>query len=145
MSDLGFSEHFGMLEEGKSHDFVKALHGATRYLTIAAQTPWIRPVMWMFPIDNKSLEDGKKFGQISKATYDRRRASEKRQGDMYEYISAKGDGPRPLTEFELIADTSRKWLNQDTNPSDTDDSSDHCCRRCIYGVVSDVHLPIYLS
>ena len=108
MSDLGFSEDFGMLEEGKTHDFIGALHGATRFLTIAAQTPWIRPLMWLYPVDPKTKESGNKFKKISMATYDRRRTRGTKQHDMFEYIAAKSDGPRPLTESELIADTSRK-------------------------------------
>lgn len=108
MSDLGFSEDFGMLEQGVKHDFVDALHGATRLLVIASQTPWIRPLMWLYPFDNKSKESGKKFAKISMATYNRRKNRDTKRHDMFEYIEAKSDGPRPLTEAELIADTSRE-------------------------------------
>lgn len=110
MSDLGFSEDFGMLEEGKSHDFIGALHGATRFLTIASQTPWIKPVMWLLPVDKTAAECGRKFKSISMATYNRRKTRGTKQHDMFEYIASKSDGPRPLTESEIIADTSREWL-----------------------------------
>jgi cytochrome P450 len=108
MSDLAFSEDFGMLSEGKPHPYVRALHGGTRVLTIAAQTPWIRPLMPYMPIDKQSKIAGKEFGKISRATYDRRRARQIKQKDMFEYLAIKSDTPRPLTEAEFIADTSRE-------------------------------------
>lgn len=56
---------------------------------------------------------GKQFAEISRKTYERRRARNvDDQSDMFGYIShgqsVKGDAPRPLTEAEVIADTSRK-------------------------------------
>ena len=109
MSDLAFSEDFGMLKAGKADRYVTSLHGATRLLTIAAQTPWIRPVISYLPVvDKKSKEAGKEFGRISRETYDRRAARKVTEHDMFEYLSAPGDGPRPLTESELIADAGRK-------------------------------------
>jgi hypothetical protein len=108
MSDLAFSEDFGMLSEGKPHPYVRALHGGTRVLTIAAQTPWIRPLMPYMPIDKQSKIAGKEFSKISRATYDRRRTRQIKQKDMFEYLAIESDTPRPLTEAEFIADTSRK-------------------------------------
>lgn len=110
MSDLGFSEAFGMLEEGEPHRYVSALHGNARLLYAVAQTPWIKPLLWLFPIDVQSKQDGYDFRQITRDTYERRRARREVQQDMFETIStnSKGLGPRPLTENEVIADASRK-------------------------------------
>lgn len=110
MSDLAFSEDFGMLQEGKSHRYISALHGATRLLTIAAQTPWIRPLMWLLPVDRQSKLDGKEFARISMDTYTRRKAWRPKQNDMYGHLATlKVQGGRTLTEPELIADTSRTF------------------------------------
>jgi len=51
MSDLGFGEDFGMLREGKPHRYIPTLHGATRLTVVAAQTPWVKPLMDWFPVD----------------------------------------------------------------------------------------------
>jgi len=106
MSDLVFSEDFGMISGAKPHPYVKALHGGTRVLTIAAQTPLIRPLMGFMPIDAESKKAGKEFGKISRKTYDRRRARQIKGKDMFEYLSTRSDTPRPVTEAEFIADTS---------------------------------------
>ncbi|OCK77036.1 cytochrome P450 [Lepidopterella palustris CBS 459.81] len=107
MSDLAFTEDFGMLREAKPHPYVAALHGGTRLLTIAAQTPWIRPLIPYFPVEAASKKAGKEFAKISSATYDRRRARHINEPDMFEYIASPDKtGPRPLTESEIIADTS---------------------------------------
>jgi hypothetical protein len=109
MSDLAFSEDFGMLQNGKPHRYVSALHGATRILTIAAQTPWARPVMSLFPVDRQSKIDGKEFARISMDTYARRKARTPKQNDIFGHLAAqKAEVGRRLTESELIADTSRK-------------------------------------
>jgi tryprostatin B 6-hydroxylase len=110
MSDLAFSEDFGMLQQGKPHRYVSALHGATRLLTIAAQTPWARPIMSLFPVDRQSKIDGKDFARISMDTFARRKARNPDQNDMFGHLAArKVEGGRPLTEPELIADTSRTF------------------------------------
>lgn len=109
MSDLAFSEDFGMLAGGKPHRYVSALHGATRLLVVAAQTPWIRPIVQYLPVEKQSKIDGKDFAQISKKTYDRRRERKVTEPDMFEYISRKADLPRPLTEPEFIADAGREY------------------------------------
>jgi cytochrome P450 len=106
MSDLAFNEDFGMLADAKPHRYISALHGATRLLTISAQTPWIRPIIPYIPIDRQSRIDGREFGAISRGTYDRRRARKVHEPDMFEYITASEKGERPLTEAEAIADTS---------------------------------------
>ncbi|KAE8331454.1 cytochrome P450 [Aspergillus sergii] len=107
MSDLAFSEDFGMLKEAKPHRYISALHGATRILTIAAQTPWVRPLMSLFPVDRQSKLDGKEFARISMDTYRRRKERQPSQRDMFGYLAAKkAEGGRALTEAELIADTS---------------------------------------
>ena len=110
MSDLGFSEDFGMLEEGKPHRYVSALHGNARLLYAVAQTPWIKPLMWLYPIDAQTKKDGQDFRKITRETYERRRARKEVKPDMFETIAAnpKGLGPRQLTENEIIADASRK-------------------------------------
>jgi cytochrome P450 len=110
MSDLGFSEDFGMLEEGKPHRYVTALHGNARSLFIAGQTPWIRQLMWLFPLDAKTKQAGADFNKITRATYERRKARQDVKPDMFETISGKAAtiGPRPLTEAEIVADASCK-------------------------------------
>ena len=114
MSDLGFSEEFGMLKEGKPHRYVSALHGNARVIFAVAQTPWLRPLMWLFPIDEQSKQDGKDFSKITRGTYERRKAKGNiKQQDMFETIAnnPEGVGPRPLTEGEVMADAARKYLN----------------------------------
>lgn len=44
-SGLEFSEDFDMLKEGKLHRYIPARYGFIWLLTIASQTPWIRPLM----------------------------------------------------------------------------------------------------
>ena len=111
MSDLAFSEDFGMLKEAKPHPYIPALHDATRLLVIASQTPWIRPLMPWFPIEAKSKIAGKEFARISRETYLRRKARQVKEPDMYEYIASPDrSGPRPLTEAEVVADSARKCL-----------------------------------
>lgn len=113
MSDLGFSEDFGMLIEGKPHRYIPALHGATRLLTVAAQTPWIKPLMDWFPVDKQSKQDGKDFAKISMGTYNRHKARENKRPDLFTYISARMEGaPRPMSDPELIADAACKNVKE---------------------------------
>ncbi|KAF2807450.1 cytochrome P450 [Mytilinidion resinicola] len=107
MSDLAFSEDFGMLKAAKPHPYIPALHDATRLLVIASQTPWIRPLMPWFPVEAQSKRAGKEFARISRETYLRRKAREVKEPDMYEYIASPDrSGPRPLTEAEVVADSA---------------------------------------
>ncbi|OQU93626.1 hypothetical protein CLAIMM_00108 [Cladophialophora immunda] len=109
MSDLGFSEEFGMLKAGKPHRYVSALHGNARIIFTVAQTPWMRPLLWLFPVDAQSKKDGRDFRKIGIETYQRRKArGDVKQQDMFETIANNPDsiGPRPLTEAEIMADAS---------------------------------------
>ncbi|EXJ90055.1 hypothetical protein A1O3_03123 [Capronia epimyces CBS 606.96] len=113
MSDLAFSEDFGMLEQGRPSRYIGSLHGATRVLTIAAQTPWIRPLMnYILLLDPRAKQCGLDFARISKETLDRRQAKAQilakgeAKADMFAYISAPGEGPRALTQAELTADAA---------------------------------------
>jgi hypothetical protein len=109
MSDLAFSEEFSMIKAAKPHPYIPALHDATRLLSLAAQTPWIRPLVPYLPIESRSKAAGKEFARISSETYKRRKAREVKEPDMYEYIASPDrSGPRPLTEDEIIADSARK-------------------------------------
>lgn len=111
MSDLAFSEDFGMLKSGKADHYIRSLHGATRVLTISAQTPWIRPLMpYLMISDPRAKQCGLEFAKISRETFDRRSKRSNLKGDMFSYISLPDQGSRPLSQAELIADSARKSI-----------------------------------
>ena len=115
MSDLAFSDDFGMLVAGETHPYITALHSGTRVLVIAAQTPWIKPLMpYLMMADPTVAAHGKEFARISRKTYEQRKARTDGSADMFGYLvdnhSSKAGAPRPLTEDELIADTSRESI-----------------------------------
>lgn len=142
MSDLGFSEDFGMLREGKPHRYISALHGNARIIFTVAQTPWMRPLLWLFPVDAQSKKDSRDFRKISTATYERRKAKlDVKQQDMFETIAnnPEGVGPRPLTEAEIMADAARKLpVQYSENPIDI--SSNYHGRINFYSSLHHFHL-----